>query len=527
LFGNGLRESAKIYLMNPLKLLKLRTFILAGFLLANAVIGFSQGTPAPPRGLPPIGAPPTGPVRGNPGGFAPSACGQNRLTTAEQIQNGVSLLEIQQQETRAIACKVNPAVVEIIASGFGAAPGQEYETVLAATPEPLKGSGVILSSDGYIMTNRHVIRGAPKITVVLHTDGKPDEQLPAGLWGQDANTDLALLKIEGKDLPFLEFGRAVRQGDTVFAFGSPHGVGISMTKGIISAPIRQVKEEDQLDYIQTDSAINPGNSGGALVDINGRLVGINTFILSGSGGNEGLNFAIPSDVVQYIFGQLRDNRYVIRGTIGITTRNLTPELIRALKLSVQLGVYIDDVEPKGPADEAGIQGGDIVLSYDGILLDGRRSQDLALELKRRISGKRKGEKIDLEVLQRQTGMKKKFTIAVDQNQSSPMAADDTPQLSNDTIVPQLGIYVLQVGPGGASALGLRSTRGVMVAAKVQSMTAAVTDLENRDLIVEVDGKPVTTQIELQRALDNADLSNPIAIRLERDKKYTTILVEIN
>jgi serine protease Do len=120
--------------------------------------------------------------------------------------------------------------------------------------------------------------------VVLHTDGKPDEQIPAAVKGQDPNTDLALLKVEGKDLPFLEFGRAVRQGDTVFAFGSPHGVGISMTKGIISAPIRQVKEEDQLDYIQTDSAINPGNSGGALVDINGRLVGINTFILSGQAG---------------------------------------------------------------------------------------------------------------------------------------------------------------------------------------------------------------------------------------------------
>ena len=298
-----------------------------------------------------------------------------------------------------------------------------------------------------------------------------------------------------------------------------------MTKGIISAPIRQVKEEDQLDYIQTDSAINPGNSGGALVDINGRLVGINTFILSGSGGNEGLNFAIPSDVVQYIYRQLRDNGYVIRGTIGITTRNLTPELIRALKLPVQLGVYIDDVEPKGPAEEAGIQGGDIVVAYDGIPLDGRRSQDLALELKRGISGKPKGQKIELEVLQRQTQTKKKFTIIVDQ--SSQMSSDDSPQLSSDTIVPQLGVYVLQVGPGGASALGLRSTRGIMVAAKVQSMTAAATELENRDLIVEVDGKPVTTQIELQRALDNADPNNPIAIRLERDKKYTTILVEIN
>jgi serine protease Do len=209
----------------------------------------------------------------------------------------------------------------------------------------------------------------------------------------------------------------------------------------------------------------------------------------------------------------------------ITTRNLTPELIRALKLPVQLGVYIDDVEPKGPADEAGIQGGDIVVAYDGIPLDGKLSQDLALQLKRGISGKPKGQTIDLEVLQRQTQKRKKFTVVVDQ--SSTMASDDTPQLSSDTIVPQLGIYVLQVGPGGASALGLRSTRGVLVAAKVQSMTAAATELENRDLIVEVDGKPVTTQIELQRALDNADPNNPVAIRLERDKKYTTILVEIN
>jgi serine protease Do len=299
-----------------------------------------------------------------------------------------------------------------------------------------------------------------------------------------------------------------------------------MTKGIISAPIRQVKEEDQLDYIQTDSAINPGNSGGALVDINGRLVGINTFILSGSGGNEGLNFAIPSDVVQYIFGQLRDNRYVIRGTIGITTRNLTPELIRALKLSVQLGVYIDDVEPRvrpmKPEFREAISCCPMTVSPSMADGPGSRTRTQTPDIRKA----KRGERLTWKCCSARQD-EEEIHHCVDQNQSSPMAADDTPQLSNDTIVPQLGIYVLQVGPGGASALGLRSTRGVMVAAKVQSMTAAVTDLENRDLIVEVDGKPVTTQIELQRALDNADLSNPIAIRLERDKKYTTILVEIN
>ena len=522
------RDSAKIYGMKPSKPRSIRTVALLSMLLAVAVTAFTQNT----QNRPPV---PVGPLPQTPrpqggAGFVPALpCGpsvQNRLTALEQFQNGASLAEIQQQETRALACKVNLAVVEVIASGFGAAPGQEYETVSAATPGPSIGSGVIVTADGFIVTNRHVIKGAPKILVVLHMDGKPDEQVPAVLKGQDLNTDLAVLKIDRSGLPFLEFGRgSVRQGDTVYAFGSPHGVGISMTKGIISAPVRQVKEEDQLDYIQTDAAINRGNSGGALVDVNGKLVGINSFILSESGGNEGLNFAIPSDVVAYVYQQIRTNGYVIRGTIGITTRNLTPDLIRALKLPVQLGVYIEDVEPKGPAEDAGIQVGDIVVAYDGIPLDGRRSQDSALDLKRAISGRAKGQPIRLEVLQRGSTQAKTFNVLV--NQTSPASSDDGPQLSTDSIVPQLGIYVLQISFNGAAQLGLRSHQGVMVAAKVQAMSAASSELENRDLITEVNGKPIANQEELQQALDRAEPDSPVALRVERDKRYLTILLNIN
>jgi S1-C subfamily serine protease len=496
--------------------------MLLGMVLA---VVFPGVVPAAQFPQPPAGALPqlTRPLGGL--GIPSAPCGQNRLTTLEQIQNGATLADIQQQETRAVACKVNPAVVKIIASGFGAAPGQEYETISMATPGPSIGAGVILSADGFIVTNRHVIKGKPRsIVVVLQSDGKPDEQVPAVLKGEDLNTDLAVLKIDKAALPFLEFNlQVVRQGDTVFAFGSPRGVGISMTKGIISAPVRQVQEEDALDYIQTDAAINPGNSGGALVDINGKLVGINTFILSGSGGNEGLNFAIPSDVVWYIYNQIKINGYVIRGTIGITTRNLTPELIRALKLPIQLGVYIEDVDPKGPADAAGVQPGDIVTGYDSRPLDGRLSQDFALDLKRAISGKKKGQTIILDLWEH--GNRKTVNVSVDQ--SSPISSDDAPQLSNDLIVPQLGIYAIQLTFSGAAQMGLRSHQGVMVAAKVQAMTAASSELEIRDIITEVNSEPVSNQEELQQALDNADPDSPVALRVERDKKYVTLLVNIN
>jgi serine protease Do len=515
-------ESDKIYVMKPAKFRNYRFILLPGVILAFVVFAFAQGTPPlpsqTPAGLvPPVTRPPGPPL-------GPAPCAPNRLTAIEQLQSGVSMSDILQQENRAVSCKVDPAVVEVSASGFGAMPGQEYDTPASAAPGPTNGSGVIISADGYIITNRHVIKNAPKVTVILHATGKQDEAIQATLVGQDETTDLAVLKVAKTGLPFLDFNFVpVRQGDTVFAFGSPHGYRISMTKGVVSAPVRQVREEDEIDYIQTDAPINPGNSGGALVDINGKLVGINTFIFSSSGGNEGINFALPADVVFQVYSQIKQNGYVVRGTIGISTRNLTPEMIRALKLDVDSGVYIEDVEPKGPADIAGIQVGDIVVGYDNkpLQVDLRRP-DPALDLRRNITRQLKNAKIQLDIVRR--GVRKTFDVEV--KQASGERSADSLQLSSDFLIEQLGVYGLKMTMNLAASRNLRNRQGVVVAAKVQSMQSDSWNLQFDDLIFQVNGEPVAELDDLRKALDEAESGSTVFLNIERNRKIILVPITI-
>jgi len=508
--------------MKPENLWTLRIGAVSGMILAFAALSFAQG--APPLGpQTPLSGPPATPRIQGP--IAPaSACSQNQLSPLEQLQSGASISDIIQQENRIVSCKVDPAVVEVSASGYGAVPGQEYDTPASAAPGPTNGSGVIISADGYIITNRHVIRNAPKITVVLHSSGKQDEQISATLVGQDETTDLAVLKIARTGLPFLEFARQpARQGDTVFAFGSPHGYRISMTKGVVSAPVRQVREEDEVDYIQTDAPINPGNSGGALVDVNGKLVGINTFIFSSSGGNEGINFALPADVVLQVYNQIRMNGYVVRGTIGITTRNLTPEMIRALKLSIEVGVYIEDVEPKGPADIAGIRVGDIVVGYDNrpLQIDLRRP-DPALDLRRAITRGIRGAKIKLDVLR--GGMQQTFEVEV--KQATGERSADSLQLSNDFLIESLGVYGLKMTMNMAASRNLRNRQGVVVAAKVQSMQSDAWNLQFDDLIFQVNGEPVTELDDIRKAMVLAESGSTVFLNIERNRKIILVPIAI-
>ena len=245
------------------------------------------------------------------------------------------------------------------------------------------GSGVILSADGYIVTNAHVIAGATRIQVQLSSNcasaGRsivrpPGRTFPARLIGLDAETDLALLKVDAEGLRFLELADSdiVRQGQLVMAVGSPSGLESSMSMGVISAVARQLQPDDRVVYLQTDAPINPGNSGGALVDIEGRLVGINTMILTQSGGSEGLGFAVPSNIARFVIDQMRRRGFVLRGEIAVEAQTLTPGLAAALGLSRDSGVILADVLPGGPADIAGLKIGDIVLSLNS-KADGERT----------------------------------------------------------------------------------------------------------------------------------------------------------
>jgi serine protease Do len=234
------------------------------------------------------------------------------------------------------------------------------------------GSGVIVDSDGYVVTNAHVVLGAHHIDVSVTARATTD--LPDGhrhfegkIVGVDRETDLAVLKIDAQKLPVLSFldSEKLRQGQLVVALGSPLGLENSLTVGYISAPVRHLRPDHPMYYIQTDAAINPGNSGGPLLDVTGHIAGINTLILSQSGGSEGIGFAIPSNLVQRVYQQLRAEGRVRRGATGIVPDEINSVLAAALGIEHHSGVILSDVYPHSAADTAGLEQGDIVRAVDG------------------------------------------------------------------------------------------------------------------------------------------------------------------
>jgi serine protease Do len=279
------------------------------------------------------------------------------------------------------------------------------------------GSGVILSKDGYILTNNHVVADATTISVNL-LDRRVRK---AKVIGKDPKTDLAVIKIEESDLPFLNTGDSskLRVGEIVLAVGSPMSPGLAhtVTQGIVSAVGRSnVGLAEYEDFIQTDAAINPGNSGGALVNIQGDLVGINSAIVSQSGGSQGIGFAIPINMAKLVMDSLIKNGKVIRGWIGVATQEIREDLVSALNLKVRTGILISDIDPNSSAASAGLQRGDVILRVEGEKIDS------SAQFRNRIAESKPGQKIKLDIQRGDTQMTKEILL-----QELPVNSDDGEQ----------------------------------------------------------------------------------------------------
>ena len=277
---------------------------------------------------------------------------------------------------RALVKRVTPSVVHLIVTGYGPVENNRGNTSLVLGKQQSVGSGVIIDPNGYIVTNAHMVRGAHRVQVSVPAAATDDSTTSSGgrarimearIVGMDSEIDLALLKIEASNLPAIRLAdyNKLRQGEVVFAFGSPEGLQDSVTMGVVSAVARQPDPDNPFVFIQTDAPINPGNSGGPLINVDGEMVGMNTFILTSGGGSEGLGFAIPSAVIGFAYPQLQRYGHVHRGEAGIAVQEITPALAAGLKLPSVGGVIVSDIVPGSPAETAGLKVLDIVTTIDG------------------------------------------------------------------------------------------------------------------------------------------------------------------
>ncbi len=424
--------------------------------------------------------------------------------------------------------RVSGSVVQILTSGYGLSEGSKTNTSAVLSPEHGTGAGMILTSDGYIMTNAHVVQNARKIRVLLN-DRERARSIAEGtgmrgpldgkLIGLDRITDLALIKVEAKDLPSLTFADSsdLRQGQIVLAFGSPMGLDNSVSMGVVSATARQLDPDNPMIYIQTDAPINPGNSGGPLVDVDGKVVGLNTLILSQSGGSEGIGFAIPSNIIRSIYEQLRKDGHVHRGQVGVFVRTITPALAKGLKLPREEGVILEDVMPGGPAEIAGLKVGDIVLSVQGRPVMNLR--EFALSLFRF----KIGEPAQMEILR--NGQKSTVSVKVIERMDDPQRFADL-VTEDQNLVQKLGIMGLTVTKEVSQLLpDLRISSGVVVAARTGDSSYWGDDLQQGDVIHAVNAKPITDVAALRAALDAVPKDTPVVLQVERGGTLNYLVME--
>jgi serine protease Do len=373
------------------------------------------------------------------------------------------------------------------------------------------GSGFIIRPDGYIVTNNHVVDGASDVTVKL-SDGR---HFPAKVVGRDKRTDLALLKIDARDLPVIAFGDSdkLQVGEPVMAIGNPFGLEGTVTTGIVSAKGRVIGEGPYDDFIQTDASINPGNSGGPLVNQAGQVVGIDTAIVSQSGGSVGIGFAIPINGAKSILPQLQAQGHVTRGWLGVNIQPLTPELAKAFHLEQDHGALVAQVMPDSPAAKGGLKTGDVIVEFDGHTIS------KAGDLPRLVAGTTVGGTATVKVLR--DGKPLMVTAQIATLPEPQQVADASPAGGKS-----LGITVRPLTPGLAKQLEVPDHTGLVVAAVADGSPAAEAGIKPGDVIVEVNRKPVHTVGELRQAMASQKAGGSTLLRIDRKDSNLFVAIEM-
>jgi serine protease Do len=426
--------------------------------------------------------------------------------------------------------RVSLSVVQIFSTGYVLNDDRDSGSNAAiVTRQHASGSGVVVAADGYIVTNAHVVSNARKVRVRLAEAASGElggamapsgKMLEASVVGLDRDTDLAVIRVDRDDLVPLPLGDSdgLHQGQLVMAFGNPLGLENSVSMGVVSSVARQIKPEDTMIYIQTDAPINPGNSGGPLVDADGHVMGLNTFILSQSGGSEGLGFAIPSNIIRNVYHQIRQEGHVHRSEIGVYAQTITPLMASGLQLSQDWGVLLSDVSPGGPGDIAGLQPGDIVLSLNG------KTEANARQLEVDLYRYPVGAKVDLALMR--NGEKKTVQVATVERHGDPMRFADLVDPSKN-LVQRLGILGINVDERVSALLpDLRKHYGVVVAARGGDSTFSGDTLQLGDVIYEINNSPVTDVASLRKQLDELKASDAVVLQVERDGRLMYVTLEI-
>ncbi len=440
-------------------------------------------------------------------------------SSAAQDRNENTLRKLNESVDSLIK-KVSPSVVQILVTGYGPVETGGGNTAAVLGRQRAIGSGFVVDSSGYIVTNAHVVAGAQRVQIVI-PEGASDGSLqailssrtnivPARVIGVAREIDLALLKVENVKLAALPLAayRNIHQGEVVLAFGSPEGLRNTVTLGVVSSVARQIDPDSPMVYIQTDAPINPGNSGGPLVNVDGEVIGINTFILSQSGGNEGLGFAIPSSVVGVAYQQLRKFGHIHRTQIGIGIQSISPVLAAALTLPRSYGVIVSDVLPDSPAMAAGVRVGDVLLTVDG------RMADSVPYVSFRLMSVDVGAKVHLEVLRNNQKMAFDIPVVEPPHEMDQIASLADPEKN---LVRPLGIIGVEIDKKiAAMTEDLRDPFGIIVVAR--SSEGADIPLTAGDVIRSLNGQPMTTLERLRNTLQSLKPGAPVVLQIQRDQR---------